>query len=138
MSGTAIGGQWSIVRLKGRLNGATGEVIDNATLRIKSLYSTNSTPHLAWQITIDNCLIFGSGGSMLSGLTPQQDFLGGQNHFSIKPENVHFWCFPTFHKPFATVSQPHRPPPHNFSPGFWMFHRYHVAGRPISKATIQK
>ena len=68
----------------------------------------------------------------------QQDFLGGQNHFSIKPENVHFWCFTKFHKPFATVSQPHRPPPHNFSPGFWMFHRYHLAGRPISKATIQK
>jgi hypothetical protein len=68
----------------------------------------------------------------------QQDFLGGQNHFSIKPENVHFWCFTKFHKPFAIVSQPHRPPPHNFSPGFWMFHRCHLAGRPISKATIQK
>jgi hypothetical protein len=61
-----------------------------------------------------------------------------KRHLSIKPENVHFWCFSKFHKPFATVSQPHRPPPHNFSPGFWMFHRCHLAGRPISKATIQK
>jgi hypothetical protein len=26
-------------------------------------------------------------------ISSQQDFLGGQNHFSIKPENVHFWCF---------------------------------------------
>ena len=60
MSGTAIGGQWSIVRLKGRLNGATGEVIDNATLRIKS-----RTPHLM-ALSI---IVFGSGGSMLSGLT---------------------------------------------------------------------
>ena len=37
LSGTAIGGQWSNVRSMDRLNGATGEVIDNATLRIKSM-----------------------------------------------------------------------------------------------------
>ena len=32
LSGTAVGGQWSNVRSMDRLNGATGEVIDNATL----------------------------------------------------------------------------------------------------------
>ena len=46
--------------------------------------------------------------------------------------------FPTFHKPFATVGQPQRPPPTHSPPGFWMCHRRHLAGRPISKATKQK
>ena len=61
----------------------------------------------------------------------------------LKPEFHLISCFAGFQvfnnpQPFATAGQPQRPPPPHFPPAFWMSHRRHLAGRPISKATKQK